>query len=265
MSAPLLAAEGVQRAYGGAGLRGRGARRVLEDVDLVIEEGACVALLGASGSGKSTLARLLLGLERPDAGHVRYRGTALPDLTTAARRGFRAAVQAVLQDPFAALNPRHTIGRSVTEPLRHLTRLGPAERAERVDTLLTTVGLDPAWRDRMPGQVSGGQAQRVCIARALASDPTLVILDEAVSNLDVPLQLAILDHLAGLRRERGTAFLLITHDVRLARRFADRIVVMDAGRIVDDVAAHGALRFTHPAARALMAAVLPGQPGRGAR
>ncbi len=260
----LLTAEGLGKTYPGAGWR-KAARPVLAGIDLALAVGECVALIGRSGSGKSTLARLLLGLEDADDGTVRFRGAPLGTLDRDGRRAFRAAVQMVLQDPLSAVNPRHSIGRIVAEPLRHLTGLSGPEREARAAEVLDMVGLDPAEAGRLPGQLSGGQVQRVGLARALATRPALVVLDEAISNLDAPRQVDILDRLSDLRRRHGTAFLLVTHDVRLARRFADRVVVLSEGRIVDMSACRSGLGRTcltlsHPAACALVDAVLPATP-----
>jgi nickel transport system ATP-binding protein len=260
----LLAAEGIGMAYRSSSFAGGPARCVLRDVDLAIREGESVGLLGESGSGKSTLARLLLGLEAPGAGRVLFRGHPLPPPSSPACREFRRCVQAVFQDPPGAVNPRHTVGRIVAEPLRHLTGLDRAGRTARVAELLGLVGLAPEDAAKLPGEMSGGQLQRVCIARALAPDPGLVILDEAVSNLDLVLQVRILDLLADLRRRLGTAYLLITHDPRLVRRFCDRAAVLQDGRIVEDRPVpqrHGpGFGFEHPAARRLQDAVLPPRP-----
>ncbi|KMO20167.1 ATP-binding cassette domain-containing protein [Methylobacterium platani] len=258
----VLTAVGLGKAYPGAGWRRGAPRTVLDGIDLAIAEGECVALIGRSGSGKSTLARLLLGLEAPDRGTVLFRGQSLAGLDRAGQKRFRAAVQMVLQDPLSAVNPRHAVGRILAEPLRHLTDLPAAAHPARVADLLDGVGLDPDLAGRLPGQLSGGQVQRVGLARALATRPALVVLDEAVSNLDAPRQVEILDRLAALRRRHGTAFLLVTHDVRLARRFADRVVVLGEGRIVDAAPCRPALVLTHPAARELVDAVLPAEPGR---
>ncbi|MET7241973.1 ATP-binding cassette domain-containing protein [Methylobacterium sp. EM32] len=257
----LLAARGLGKAYPGAGWRRGASRPVLTGIDLTISDGECVALIGRSGSGKSTLARLLMGLEAADVGAVLFRDRPLAGLDRGGLRAFRAAVQMVLQDPLSAVNPRHAVGRILAEPLRHLTDLPVAARTGRVGELLELVGLDPEAAGRLPGQLSGGQVQRIGLARALATRPALVVLDEAVSNLDAPRQVDILDRLATLRRERGTAFLLITHDVRLARRFADRVVVLSEGRIVDTSPCRPSLALSHPAARELIDAVLPVSPG----
>ncbi|AWK89625.1 nickel import ATP-binding protein NikE [Azospirillum thermophilum] len=257
----LLAAEAVEKRYAGQGAFGGGpAKTVLRGVSLSVREGESVALLGASGSGKSTLARLMLGLERPDGGTVRCLGRPIDGLDAAGRRAFRRSVQAVFQDPLGAVNPRHRIGRIVAEPLRHLTDLDAPGRAARVADLLRLVGLAPEDAGRLPGSLSGGQVQRVCIARALAPEPRLILLDEAVSNLDLVLQIQIMELLAGLRDRLGTAFLFITHDVRLVRRFCSRVAVLHDGELVEDRPVRSPLVFDHPAARALLGAVLPATP-----
>lgn len=261
----LLAAEAVEKRYGGQGVFATGpSKTVLRGVGLSVRDGESVALLGASGSGKSTLARLMLGLERPDGGTVRCLGRPIDALDAAGRRTFRRTVQAVFQDPLGAVNPRHRVGRIIAEPLRHLTGLDARERAARVAELLRLVGLAPEDADRLPGSMSGGQVQRVCIARALAPEPRLILLDEAVSNLDLVLQLQILDLLAGLRDRLGTAFLFITHDVRLVRRFCNRVVVLHDGELVEDRPAGPPFAFDHPAAQALLDAMLPAAPVSGA-
>ncbi|WP_082108796.1 nickel import ATP-binding protein NikE [Azospirillum thiophilum] len=257
----LLAAEAVEKRYSGHGLfADRPAKTVLRGVSLSVREGESVALLGASGSGKSTLARLMLGLDRPDGGTVRCLGRPLGKLNAAGRRAFRQTVQAVFQDPLGAVNPRHPIGRIIAEPLRHLTDLDAGQRAMRVAELLRLVGLAPEDSGRLPGSLSGGQVQRVCIARALAPQPRLIVLDEAVSNLDLVLQIQILDLLAGLRERLGTAFLFITHDVRLVRRFCDRVAVLHDGELVEDRPVVPSFTFDHPAASALLDTMLPAAP-----
>lgn len=258
----LLSVANVSRQYRSFSLIGRApAHRVLHDVSLEIGEGETVALVGRSGCGKSTLARLLTALERPDGGEIRFRGKALGDLGREGMADFRRQVQMVFQDSLSAVDPRQPVARIVDEPLRHLCGLAEGERAERVAALLGQVGLDPAMSTRLPAQMSGGQLQRVCIARALASHPRLVILDEAVSNLDLHLQIQTLELLERLRAETGVAFLFVTHDLRLVRRFCARALVMSEGRIVEEVRdIGGAEAFSHPAARELEEAVLPPYP-----
>lgn len=260
MSTALLDARGICKTYGPRGLLRGQAKSVLDDVDLTIGQGESMALIGRSGSGKSTLGRILLDLEPPDRGTVAFKGQALTAMTTDERRRFRMSVQAVLQDPLSAVNPRQTIERIISEPLRHLTELRPTERSARVATLLETVGLKRDDAAKLPAQMSGGQLQRVCLARALAPEPELIILDEAVSNLDLPLQVAMLDLVAGLRAKTNTATLFITHDIRLARRFCDQILVLEEGRIVDRSPTRPAPTFTAPAALKLMGSILPARP-----
>jgi nickel transport system ATP-binding protein len=262
----ILSVEGVSKSYGiGGFFSSRRSKIVLSDIDLRIGEGECVGLLGASGSGKSTLGRLVVGIERPDCGSVRYRGQPMLGLTGDDYRVFRRNVQVVFQDSIGAVNPRHRIRRIVAEPLVKLDHLSGPELDERVRGLLETVEIDPGEADKYPGQMSGGQLQRVCIARALAPKPELIVLDEAVSNLDLALQLAVLDLLDGLRRQRGVAFLFITHDLRLVRRLCDRVVVLDGGRVIEERRVASGLSFTHPAAVALQNAVLPAMPAAHAR
>jgi len=259
----LLAAHGLSRLYGG-GAAGRDRRTVLDQVTLDMAPGECVALLGRSGCGKSTLARLLVGLEQPDAGEVRFAGRPLRTFGKADWRAFRRAVQLVFQDPVSAVNPRETVAQIIAEPLRRLRGLTGPAAMEQIQGLLRVVDLPADAAGRLPQQLSGGQLQRVCIARALAAQPQLLILDEAVSNLDLHLQIQMLDLFARLKRDRDVSYLFITHDLRLAERFCDRVLVMDAGRIVEETRAGGAFTLTSREGRALQGAVLPAMPSRRA-
>ncbi|NIY96469.1 nickel import ATP-binding protein NikE [Salipiger sp. HF18] len=241
-------------------LGGTRQRTAVSDISLEIGQGETVALLGRSGCGKSTLARLLCGLETPTAGEVLFEGRSLRSLTARERQGMRRAVQMVFQDSPEATNPRLTVGRIIAEPLRHLTPLTGAERRDRVATLLAQVELPVAMADARPGQLSGGQLQRVCIARALAPSPRLLILDEAVSNLDLHLQAVTLDLIARIRESTGIACLFVTHDLRLVERFAARVLVMAEGRLVEEAASGRLSALAHPASRALREAILPPYP-----
>ena len=233
---------------------------VLEDVSLDIAKGETVALLGRSGCGKSTLARLLIGLEKPAAGEVHFNGRPIHHLAGNDKLALRRSIQMVFQDSVSAVNPRQRIGDIIAEPLRHLTSLSPAQQQDRIAELLDAVELDRDDATKRPSEMSGGQLQRVCIARALASEPDLVILDEAVSNLDLLLQIQTIDLLRTLQEKSGLSFLFITHDLRLVERFCQRVVVMDRGRIVEtsDVTGHMALQ--HPVSKVLQDAVLPAWP-----
>jgi peptide/nickel transport system ATP-binding protein len=197
-----------------------GATLVLHEVSFSIYRGECLGLVGESGSGKSTLARILAGLYQPLSGAVE---------TPAAKR----AVQMVFQDPVGSFNPRWRLGRSLAEPL-HALALDHDSIRLRVANALHEVGLDPSFADRFPHEVSGGQAQRAAIARALIGKPDVIILDEPVSALDIGLRSQILDLLDGLRARHGLTILLITHDLGVAKRAANRLIVMRQGRIVEE-------------------------------
>ncbi|RKK02776.1 ATP-binding cassette domain-containing protein [Pseudoroseomonas wenyumeiae] len=231
---------------------------VLRDAGLRIVAGECVALLGASGSGKSTLGRLLLGLETPDAGEVLFEGQPLLDTRGRMRAQTRRSIQAVFQDPHGATSPRFSAFEVVAEPLRYAGLRGAPLRA-RVEGLAASVGLDPSELGRLAHRFSGGQLQRLCIARALAPSPRLLLLDEAVSSLDLETQAQILNLLSGLRASAGVAFLFITHDLRLVRGFAQRCYVMQDGQPVE-VAEPFGQGPVPPALGALRAAILPARP-----
>ncbi|MEG5262841.1 ATP-binding cassette domain-containing protein [Pseudomonas sp. JDS28PS106] len=253
----LLRAQDLAHGYTRGGLLSRKQRvQVLRDLDLDLREGESVGLLGASGSGKSTLARLLMGVERPEQGRILFRD----GRAEAGGQAFLRAVQMVFQDAPSAFNPRFSVGWSIAEPLRHLRGLDVQACAQRVAGLLEQVQLDPADADKLPLQLSGGQLQRAGIARALAAEPRLIILDEALSNLDRTLQLHMLELLTELRERLGTAFLLITHDLSLVRYFCQRVLLLADGSIVEDRAVTPGMRFAHPAGQLLEAAVLPGEP-----
>ena len=259
----LLSAHGVCRLYARAALVGaRQTRQALDTVSINIDAGETIALLGRSGCGKSTLARILAGLETPDSGEVRFNGCPLASLRRQERTTFRRSVQMVFQDSFSAVDPRRTIGESLAEPLRHLLGLDGRACMKRTGDLLLRVGLEPRDAAKLPQQMSGGQLQRVCIARALAPEPRLVILDEAVSNVDLHLQLQLLALFEALRRDMNVAYLFVTHDLRLAERFSSRIVVMDEGRVCEEAAVMRPLQLTTPAGKALQDAILPAMPAR---
>jgi oligopeptide/dipeptide ABC transporter ATP-binding protein len=230
--------------------------RAVDHVDLELRRGETLGLVGESGCGKSTLARAIVGLRPATAGEVLLEGTRLEPLGTRSRRALCRRLQMVFQDPDASLDPRRTVGSAVAEPLELHEALTRAERDGRVVELLTAVGIDAALRARYPHELSGGQKQRVCIARALATQPELLICDEAVSALDVSIQAQILNLLSELRERFGLSYLFITHDLRVVRQMADRVAVMYLGQIVE-TAPTGELFAApqHPYTRALLAAI----------
>jgi peptide/nickel transport system ATP-binding protein len=229
----LLVATAVSRTYPGRRslFGGRhAATPALDGVSLTIGRSETVALVGESGSGKTTLGHCIAGLMEWDGGEIRYENH---DLRNIGRdRGLRSRIQMVFQDPYGSLNPRHRIRRALTEA--PITQGLPRKQAEqRMFDLLERVGLDPTAADRFPHAFSGGQRQRLGLARALMTNPSLLVADEPVSALDVSIQAQVLDLLAELRNELGLAMLFITHDLRVASALADRIAVMQSGRIVE--------------------------------
>jgi peptide/nickel transport system ATP-binding protein len=241
---PLLEVRGLWKSYRSGGLFSSSHRvAAVQDVSFQVERGQALALVGESGSGKTTIARLILRLEPADAGEIRLDGDdVLRREPHGASRRYRRRVQMVFQDPFGSLNPAHDIRHHLTRPLLRLGHRGSAPSAAsrgdvggRALELLQTVGLTPAeeFLPRHPYELSGGQRQRVAIARALAGDPDLLVADEPTSMLDVSIRMGILALLMQLKRERGLAILLITHDLASARVLTERIAVLRHGRIVE--------------------------------
>ena len=227
----------------------------VERVSFSIEEGTCYALVGESGSGKSTVANALLGLNPIDSGTVSLGPFTLPGLKKNQRLAFRKAVQAVFQDPFLSLNPRHSVGRLIEEPLV-IHGVKATARKRRIVEVLDRVSLDPDVMPRRPAQLSGGQRQRVCIARSLVLEPRLLIADEPVSALDLSVQARIIDLLSDLKERDGLTLLFVSHDMELVQFIADKVGVMHEGRLVETGAA--AELFSnplHPYTRSLLDAV----------
>ncbi|MBO0663058.1 ATP-binding cassette domain-containing protein [Jiella sp. MQZ9-1] len=227
-------------------------------LSLDLQKGETLGIVGESGCGKSTLARLLVGLDRPSAGTIRLDGE---DLAAAGRRAVAAKVQYVFQDPVSSLNPRHTIRAILEAPMRHLLGLGKAERARRLDQLIEDVNLRPEFLERYPHEFSGGQAQRIGIARALAADPDVVVLDEPVSALDVSVQAQVLNLLERLKRERGLTYVFISHDLAVVESVSTRVAVMYFGALVETAPARAIFAAPrHPYTRLLIdSAQIPGR------
>ncbi|HOC41981.1 MAG TPA: ABC transporter ATP-binding protein [Thermoanaerobaculales bacterium] len=233
MAEPLLTASGLCRTYP-ARSAGSGRLVALDGVDLWLERGGSLGVVGESGAGKSTLARLLLALERPDAGVVTFDGREISAMRAARVRPLRRRFQAVFQDPLASLNPRLAVGTSIAEPLVAFAIGDAAQRRRRVTELLAAVGLPEDAARRRPGAFSGGERQRVAIARALASDPELLVLDEPVSALDAGVRGQVLALIGRLRAGRRLALVLIAHDLAVVRRLCDRVAVLYRGVVVEE-------------------------------
>ncbi|WP_320777844.1 ABC transporter ATP-binding protein [Streptomyces sp. CRN 30] len=251
--APLLEVRGVTKSFGS----GRRRLTALDGVDLRVGRGQTLGLVGESGCGKSTLARVLLGLERPDAGTVRFDGTDPFALRGKDLLAWRRRVQMVFQDPFASLNARMSAADLIAEPWRTHRDVVPTPQAreKRVRELLSLVGLRESDAHRYPDEFSGGQRQRIGIARALALDPDLVVCDEPVSALDLSVQAQVLNVLSELRSRLGVTYVFISHDLSVVRYISDRVTVMYLGKVIE----HGGVdevfdRPQHPYTAALMSA-----------
>ena len=208
--------------------------RAVDHVSFSMKPGQSVALVGRSGCGKSTLARMILALDRPTGGDIRFLGASLTAKSEAELKPFRRNMQVVFQDPYGSFNPRHTVERLVSEPLYLLDKQpSPAERREMVADALHEVGLRAPDMDKYPHEFSGGQRQRISIARAIITRPKLVVADEPVSALDVSIRAQVLDLFAELNQKLGVAYLFITHDLTVARAITDEVMVMHDGRIVE--------------------------------
>ena len=227
-ASPIVRVDGVSKTFSG-----RSETRALDAVSLDIMAGETVALVGESGSGKSTLGRAVARLIDVDDGAILVDGTDMARLRGGALRRARAKVQMVFQDPYASLDPRFTVGRTVAEPMNIHRKAGRGEARELAGALLQQVGLDAGLAGRYPHEFSGGQRQRVAIARALAAGPAIIVADEPTSALDVSIQAQVLDLLTQLRDSRGIAFLFISHDLAVVRRISSRVAVMRAGRILE--------------------------------
>jgi oligopeptide transport system ATP-binding protein len=241
--------------------RARGVVRAVDGISFSIEPGRTLGVVGESGCGKTTTAKLVLGLEEPTEGSIRFDGHDLATLDTAGRRHYRRSVQAVFQDPYASLNPRMRISAIIGEPLLMNEKVSPAELRRRTLELLDLVGLPERSADLFPHEFSGGQRQRIAIARALVLSPKLVVLDEPVSALDVSIRAQILNLLRGLQERLRLSYLFIAHDLAAVGHMSHEIVVMYLGKIVESGEAQAlAGNGLHPYTKALFSAALPSHP-----
>ncbi len=243
--------------FGGDG----GSVRAVDDISFDIESGKTLGVVGESGCGKTTTAKLVLHLETPTGGEIRFDGRVLNDLDGEALRTYRRSVQAVFQDPFASLDPRMRVGDIIAEPLVTNEKLPKQEVRRRIGHLLDVVGLPARSASLFPHEFSGGQRQRIAIARSLALSPRIVVLDEPVSALDVSIRAQILNLLRDLQRELGLSYLFIAHDLAAVAHMSHTIAVMYLGKIVEIGDARViAQNPQHPYTKALFSAALPSHP-----
>lgn len=257
---PILELAGVTRTFGARGgllrrMRPTGVQAV-RGIDLVVTRGETVGIVGESGCGKSTLARMIVGLDTPTGGTIQLDGESVPNLARRNSAALRRRIQYVFQDPLSSLNPRKTVRQILAAPLIHLIGLDAPRRRERIEELMSLVNLRPEFLDRYPHEFSGGQSQRIGVARALAAEPDVIVLDEPVSALDVSVQAQVLNILADLRHRLNLTYVFISHDLAVVERLCDRVAVMYLGRIVEQAERtelYGSPR--HPYTRVLLSSV----------
>ncbi|PZD97416.1 ABC transporter ATP-binding protein [Paenibacillus sambharensis] len=225
----MLTASHVHKSYRKGGLFSRESQQVLRDVSFECGRGECLGIIGESGSGKSTLGRLILGIERPDSGSIRFEGQPVED-----RKVRQGSLSAVFQDYTSSINPFFTVEEAIMEPLK-LQRKDQQYDACKVDVLLHQVGLNPSYRTQYPHELSGGEAQRVCIARAISTEPKCIVLDEAISSLDGSVQMQVLELLKELREIYQMSYIFITHDIQAAAYICDSLIIFREGQIEEKI------------------------------
>lgn len=234
---------------------------VLNNISFTLEKGCCLGLLGMSGAGKSTLGNIILGLEKPTQGQILFEGQDLYRVNATTRHRIRRDLQVVFQDCYSAVNPLMTAAQIIGEPLDNYEKLTSVQHKQRVTQLLEQVGLHAEDGNKRPHQFSGGQLQRINIARAIALNPKLIVLDESVSSLDMVNQMQILSLLAELKKTHQLSYLFVTHDIRAAMTICDRVMVIDQGELVYQDGMHQSMmQSNHPAVQKLIAAILPEHP-----
>ncbi len=264
MATPVIEARNLSKLFpvkGGFLGRAQGVVRAVDDISFTVAPGQTLGLVGESGCGKTTTAKIVLGLEEPTGGSIRFEGQDLHALDGAGRRHYRKSVQAVFQDPFASLNPRMRVGAIIAEPLVTNESLTAGEVRKRILHLLELVGLPERAAELFPHEFSGGQRQRIAIARSLALSPRLVVLDEPVSALDVSIRAQILNLLRDLQAQLGLSYLFIAHDLAAVAHMSHTIAVMYLGKIAESGDAAALSRAPkHPYTQALFSAALPSHP-----
>ncbi|AIS00342.1 ABC transporter ATP-binding protein [Streptomyces glaucescens] len=261
MAEPILEVRGLVKHYpltrGVLFKKQVGAVKAVDGVDFTLDRGETLGIVGESGCGKSTVAKMLVGLERPTSGAIRYKGEDVTRLSGRALRAVRRNIQMVFQDPYTSLNPRMTVGDIIGEPFDIHPEAAPkGDRRRKVRELLDVVGLNPEYVNRYPHQFSGGQRQRIGIARGLALRPEIIVADEPVSALDVSVQAQVVNLMERLQNEFDLSYVFIAHDLSIVRHISDRVGVMYLGRIVEtgrdaEIYDHP----THPYTQALLSAV----------
>ncbi|MCX6084906.1 MAG: dipeptide ABC transporter ATP-binding protein [Caldiserica bacterium] len=241
---------------GGPFTRQMASLKAVDDVSFDVGRGETVGLVGETGCGKTTVGRTIVGLYKPTAGAITYCDQNLCVLTNEAMRKVRSKLQMIFQDPYASLNPRMTVGNIIGEPMDIFSIGTLAERRERVQELLRTVGLNPEHANRFPHEFSGGQRQRIGIARALAMNPEFIIADEPISALDVSIQAQIVNMLEDLQQNLGLTYLFIAHDLAMVKHISDRVIVLYLGKVVEVDESKDIYRHPlHPYTKALLSAV----------
>jgi nickel transport system ATP-binding protein len=247
----LLTINRVGKSYKKGGLFSPEKIKVIKDVSFECQAGECVGIIGESGSGKSTLGRLLLGIERPDHGYILFDGQDAADKKTR-KKGY---ISAVFQDYKSSINPFFTVEKAIKEPLK-LHGAAAEEITRKVDTLLREVGLDESYLDKYPHELSGGEVQRVCIARAISTEPKCILLDEAVSSLDASIQTQVLDLLKSLKEIHNMSYIFITHDIQAAAYICDRLIIFKDGQVEEVIDTPQLGNVQSPYARKLLRAMI---------
>lgn len=225
----MLTVDCVEKSYKKGGLFSREKQRILKNVTFECSHGECLGIIGESGSGKSTLGRLILGIEKPDRGTILFEG-----MNVANRKSRIGNISAVFQDYTSSINPFFTVEEAIIEPLKMKTKIKEVHQ-KKIDQLLHQVGLNPSYRKKYPHELSGGEVQRVCIARAISTEPKCLLLDEAISSLDVSVQMQVLDLLKELKQIYKMSYVFITHDIQAAAYICDRILIFREGQIEEMV------------------------------